>query len=268
MLSLLTFNTLGTPFIAPDITKRYNIIANQLNKSDYDVVCLQEVLTYYHLFLFKRKLKNFPYLCYQKNPLGPRGGLVIFSKIPFSDKSYFAYSYPKKGFIPWYAYLAQHGILSCSLPSFSLRLSTTHLSSDFVHDLTPKDKFYLYIKSQAEEAAVEFNKMVNKFQSVILAGDFNIAKGSELYQSFVRTTKATDIFKDDNDPTYYNDRIPFVFTAVSPNRIDTVFVRSNKQAITTKKTEHIFNEPKTLSNGKKSYLSDHIALHCILSVNE
>jgi len=266
-LSLVTYNTLGTPFFAPDITKRYKKIASLINKSKYDVVCMQEVLTYYHLYLLRSGLTNFPFVSYQKNPLGPRGGLVIFSKINLTNQSFFNYGYPKDGFVPWYARVAQHGILSCTLPSLSIRLATTHLSSDQVHDLTEKNKFYKYIGLQSREAAVELNRSEKKYGSVILVGDFNIAKGSELYQEFLKLTNATDLFANDKEMTYTNDRVPFFYTA-PPNRIDTMYIKSKKKRMKALKTEHILVKPELLSNGKKGYLSDHIGLHCILEVHK
>src|SRR5579859_5047445 len=94
-LSLLTFNTLGTPLFAPDISKRYRRVAHLINIGDYDIVYLQEVFTYYHLYILKNILKNFPYVVYQKNSFGPKGGIVIFSKYKFVNSHFVPFPYPK-----------------------------------------------------------------------------------------------------------------------------------------------------------------------------
>src|SRR6266404_5089093 len=150
-LSILSFNTLGTPFFAPYITKRYRKTAEIINNGDFDIVCLQEVFTYYHFFLFQKKLKQYPYAVYQKNPFGPRGGLAIFSKIPLIDPKFRSFSYPEKTFVPLYTKLAQQGILSAEIKELSLRIATTHFSSDTVHELTPANKLYNLIHSQSQQ---------------------------------------------------------------------------------------------------------------------
>src|SRR6266567_3668477 len=129
-LSLLTFNTLGTPFFAPDISKRYRRIAHLINTGDYDVVCLQEIFTYYHLYIFRNILNQFPYVVYQKNPLGPRGGLVIFSKFKLVNPRFITFSYPQNTYVPVYTKIAQQGMLSAEIDQTSLRIITTHLASD------------------------------------------------------------------------------------------------------------------------------------------
>src|SRR5882672_6943780 len=109
-LSLVTFNTLGTPFFAPDITKRYKKIGQLINEGDFDVICLQEVFTYYHLMLLQKKITKFPYVCYEKAFAGPRGGLVIFSKLPLSNQDYQTYSFPSNAHAPFYWKIATQGI--------------------------------------------------------------------------------------------------------------------------------------------------------------
>jgi exonuclease III len=265
-LSLLTFNTLGVPFFAPDITKRYKKIAQLINDSDYDIVCLQELFSYYHLFLFKKNLKNFPYIAYQKNPLGPRGGLVIFSKLPLSKPNFHTYSIPKNARFPFHARFEKKGVLSSIIEPFSITISTTHLTSDDEHNLTPKNDYYSLIKSQSIEAANVFNNYAKSGQPIIMTGDFNIAKHSILYNEFLEATHANDIFEKDETATYYKERLGFYFKALASNRIDYIFYKAKNVQILT--IENVFVEEEAIGKRKKSYLSDHIGLHCILSVNE
>jgi len=264
-LSLVTYNTLGTPFFAPDITKRDLKIGQIINESTYDIVCLQELFTYYQLFLFRKNLSNYPYCIYQKNPLGPRGGLVIFSKLPFSDKRFFTYSRPTNATVPSYVRLAQPGILSAQIDSFGIRIATTHLSSDTVHDLSPKDRLYNLIAGQAQEAANITNKYTEEGKTLVLTGDFNIAKHSTLFEQFLTTTQVTDIFEKDEQPTYDPERVNFFYQAPA-NRIDFIFTKAKQKKINPTLTEHIFTEQVKLLNGKKSHLSDHIGLHSILEI--
>ncbi|MGH7204494.1 MAG: endonuclease/exonuclease/phosphatase family protein [Candidatus Levyibacteriota bacterium] len=267
-LSLLTFNTFGVPFLAPDITMRYKYIAQEINHGSYDIVCLQELFSYYNFYLFKKRLSKFPYVAYHKNILGPRGGLAIFSKYPLSDQEFFTYSYPADASIPFYTKIAQNGMLSATVKDFSLRLCTTHLSSDLEHNLTPKNKLYKLIRSQSEEAARQMNAYAQTSSAVILMGDFNIGKNSELYKSFLSTTQAKDIFAKKEIKTYYSDRFKYFYTAYVPAIIDYIFIKTASKKVIPLKTEYAFNQHIEFASGKKSYLSDHIGLNCILEVNK
>jgi endonuclease/exonuclease/phosphatase family metal-dependent hydrolase len=265
--SLLTFNTLGTPFFAPDILKRDNKIAELLNNASSDVICLQEIFTYVQFFIFKKKLTRYRYCVYQKNPFGPRGGLVIFSKHPLSDKTVYTYSYPKDAPVPFYTSLAQPGMLSAICQPFGIRVVTTHLSSDNVHDLTPVNRLYPLIQSQSQEAATQINQLKKKSEPVIVAGDFNIAKGSALYKAFLQKTEFSDAYADEVSPTYDPQRVKFFYRAPA-DRCDFIFIDKRRKNIKIDTLSYAMSKQETLSNSKKSYLSDHIALHCILEVNK
>ena len=267
-LSIVTFNTFGVPFFAPDMTKRYKYIAQEINRGPYDIVCLQEIFSYYNFYLIKKKLTHFPYVAYQKNILGPRGGLVIFSKYPLTEQSFFTYAFPKGAMTPFYTKIAQPGVLSCTVNDFSLRMCTTHLSSDLEHNLTAKDKLYKLIRSQSEEAAEQVNSYAKKFNQIILTGDFNIAKNSALYKSFLAKTQAKDLFEKNEEETYHRNRFKYIYTAYKSERIDYMFMKSSSKKLIPAKTDHIFTEPVKFSSGGKSYLSDHNGLHCILRVNK
>lgn len=267
-LSLVTFNTFGVPFFAPEMTKRYKYIAQEINRGLYDIVCFQEIFSYYNFYLMQRYLTNFPYVAYQKNILGPRGGLAIFSKYPLSDQAFYTYSFPANATTPFYTKIAQNGFLSCTVKDFSLRLCTTHLSSDLEHNLSSKDKLYELIRSQSQEAAAQMNLYAKEFSDVILTGDFNIAKHSQLYNAFLSRTQAKDIFAKDEQETYYRNRFKYVYTAHKSCRIDYMFIKSASRKVTAIKTDHMFTEPVAFSSGGKSYLSDHIGLHCTLRVNK
>jgi len=265
--SVHTFNTLGTPFFAPDITKRIQKIGELINSGDYDIVCLQEVFTYYQLLLFKMKLTSYPYIYYQKNLFGPRGGLVIFSKHQLRDKKIFTYSYPADGYIPFYTRLTQPSILSAFVVPYNIKIVTTHLSSDNVHKLSPKSRIYKLIKSQTEEAAMYINRYTKNDESVIFMGDFNIEKGSEFYNQLVHKTKLKNVYDNQDQPLYETKRGKLFFRAPE-QRGDYVFTKFLANTIRPYKTGYVFEQPELLSNNKKSYLSDHIGLHCILEVIE
>lgn len=260
---MLTFNTLGTPLFAKDITKRYQKIAEILQESDLDIVCLQEIFSHYNHFLFSRWLTRFPYRIAKLSPFGLYGGLAIYSKVPLTFQRYHIYTYPPGTAIPFYTRLARSGILVCQLQDVPLTLATTHLTTDTVHDLTPKNKYYNLIRSQILQAAELFRETE---QSVILTGDFNTAKGSLLYKEFLQVTGAKDTFAATDKITYSPERTPYRFPAEEESRIDYIFYKENKDTIKPTNLIHTFVEPVSLGRGKQTYLSDHIGLSATLNL--
>jgi endonuclease/exonuclease/phosphatase family metal-dependent hydrolase len=263
-LNLLTFNTLGTPFFAPNIAKRYRKTAELINASDIDVVCFQELFSHYNRILFDRYLKLFPYRVYKPFSLGLYGGLAIYSKIPLVFESFHVYSYPKGIFVPPYTRLARSGILVAKCRDIPLRLVTTHLSSDVVHNLTPQSKFYKLISTQLEQAVDLFTNLSKK-APVIMTGDFNISNRSTLYDSFLERTKAQDVFKGDVTPSYNFNRIPYIYPAQTSERIDYIFYKGQAPLNVLSKSRMFVDK---VSNGSKQYyLSDHMGLTASIEAN-
>lgn len=265
-LSLLSFNTFGVPFFAPDLKKRYVALSEEIHKHTFDVLCLQELFSYYNVSFLKKLLPQFPYLIYAKSPVGPKGGLVLFSKYPLSQMEFIPFSYPQNAIVPFYARIAQHGVLSAVLTDFNLRIATTHLSSDTEHKLTAKDRLYPLIKRQSEETAAIINNYSKTNSNIILTGDFNIAKQSELSRAFFKKTKFVDLFSQDKEPTYYPERFKYIYIGNDASSIDNFMINPSAK-ITIQSKKQVFGHEVFLSNGKKSYLSDHNGLHCILRFN-
>jgi endonuclease/exonuclease/phosphatase family metal-dependent hydrolase len=264
-LDLLTFNTLGTPFFAPGIAKRYKKTAEFIASTDIDIVAFQEIFSHYNKALLDRWMKQFPYRVYKPFALGLYGGLAIYSKIPLTFESFHVYAYPKGMFVPPYTRLAHSGILVAKFRDTPMRLVTTHLSSDVVHNLTPHNRFYNLISSQLEQAIDLFSELSKKEQ-VIMTGDFNISNLSGLYTSFIERTKAHDVFKGDTEPSYKPDRIPYIYPAQTSERIDYIFYKG-KSPVKVLQKERMFVEKETDTKGRQFYLSDHMGLRASLDIN-
>jgi endonuclease/exonuclease/phosphatase family metal-dependent hydrolase len=262
-LNLLTFNTLGTPFFAPNIAKRYKKTTAFLNESDIDVVAFQEVFSHYNKFLLDSWMKQFPYRAYKSFSLGMYGGLAIYSRIPLTFESFHVYTYPKGLSVPSYTRLARSGILVAKFTDMPLRLATTHLSSDVVHNLTPQNRLYKLIHGQLEQSIAVFNNLSQQ-EPLLMTGDFNISNNSSLYDLFVAQTKAQDLFKGDSTPSYAPDRIPYIYPAETTERIDYMFYKGKKPAKVMKK-ERLFVE-KISSGEKPFFLSDHMGLKAQIEI--
>jgi hypothetical protein len=59
-----------------------------------EVVCFQEVLTWWHLRLLARRMRSFRHVSLRPSPPGPAGGLVTFSRLAVSGTSYRRFGRP------------------------------------------------------------------------------------------------------------------------------------------------------------------------------
>lgn len=260
-LSLITINTLGTPVFAPFITARYKKMAEIINEQEIDIVCLQEIQTYYHLYLFKKYLKNFPYVMYQSFFYGPKGGLVIFSKHPMEQMTYKEFSaLGEFKNISFYSRILRNGILSARLKGTPVTIATTHLTCDYFFDWAPENHLFKHVERQMKDVIQKVKDITKDNTSLILTGDFNTKKHGKLYDTLLKETGLTDAFDDLESPTYDPSRVYYKFMAKHAARIDHLFFYKGKAHIKIIKHNEIFNKKVPLSENKLSYLSDHIGL--------
>ena len=258
--SLLTFNTQGTPLYSPYIRERYKKFSGMINKTNPDIICFQEISTYYNLFLLKKYLK-YPYFYFKPFLHAPKGGLVIASKIPLVDIAFVDYktNLPVRG-VSFWSHVIRNGMLTARIKDTSTTIVNTHTFSDFEFEWSTTNKLYRFVKTQIEQLATQINKLSDNEQSIIMVGDLNSKKNSTLYKYLLHTTKMIDIFGDTSSPTYYKDRLDYKFRGKTSERIDHVLLKSNKNKIKTTSRSHLFNDQERLANKKNSYLSDHIGL--------
>ncbi len=257
-LSILSFNTLGTPIFAPVIAARYKFFSEYLNASAIDIICLQEVTTYYHLSLLKKYLTNYPHIAYKKFYYGPKGGVAIFSRVPLTDVRYA--SFAALGSLMMYTQLLRNGILSCKVAGLPLRILNTHLISDFEYKSSSTNKYYPYVRQQVLEVAKLSGTFAQEGNTVFAVGDFNLSKQDPTYKEFLKQTKGVDTFAHEDIPTYYNDRHHWRFNASKSARIDYIFLLDRYDKIQIKSTKHVLNDTVQLTKNLNSFPSDHLGL--------
>ena len=96
MLTIASLNTRGVPLTGSHLAERYAVIGAGSDAGDADVVCCQEVLTYWHLRLLVRRMRSFRQVSYWPAPAGPAGGLVTFSRRPVSSTAYRRFGRPPR----------------------------------------------------------------------------------------------------------------------------------------------------------------------------
>jgi hypothetical protein len=83
-----TLNTWGVAIRASQLASRYAVIGAEFEAGQADVVCFQEVFTYWHLRLRARRMPSFRHVSYRPSAIGPAGGVVTFSRLPVSRQDY------------------------------------------------------------------------------------------------------------------------------------------------------------------------------------
>jgi endonuclease/exonuclease/phosphatase family metal-dependent hydrolase len=267
-LSVLSFNIFGAPFHAQrvfstlfttKIYKRFAAYAAIVNTMDVDIICMQEVNSYRQFYFLKKRLSQFPYVCYRRYIQGPKGGLVIFSKLPLTNTAYVTFKksgvYWNKSFI---AHLIRRGLLVAQVESMPVTIINTHLTHNIDHDWSSKAQIRSIHDAQLAQIIKNLSNKEHNERSIILTGDFNIPKSSTLFSDFLKNAKLIDVFHEHTSSTYHEE---FTFKNVPLGRIDHIFLFPNGKEITVDEKKHMFEEKIETTAGEKLYLSDHIGLY-------
>ena len=79
LLTIASLNTRGIPLTGSQLAERYAVIGAGFDTGDANVVCCQEVLTYWHLRLLVRRMRSFRQVSYWPGPFGPA---AVWSRSP------------------------------------------------------------------------------------------------------------------------------------------------------------------------------------------
>lgn len=220
---------------------RIRLFSKQPEVQQADILNLQEVHTYDMLWALQHHLSSFPYMLYKPGLLGPRAGLVTFSKQPLQTKA----------FVP----LGLHKGMLVSELSSGLVIANSHLIANIDGDWSKENRFYPRHKVQLDTLNSFLHQSHFEGRVIVLTGDFNIDKTSDLYSYFVKKGSWQDTAKGNFSPTFHQGFL-------SPNRqarqIDYIFTRGN---INILDTAQLF---KNKVSG--TYLSDHLGLSAHLEV--
>jgi len=213
---------------------RIKALAQQPEVIRSNILNLQEVHTYDVLWKLRTKLMGFKYVSYVPWVLGPRGGQVTFSKRPIRMLAYIPFGFHK-------------GILIST--SDGLLVVNAHLIANHDGDWSKHNRFYPIHRQQLDRLNDILQQPAYRERGIILSGDFNLAKTSDLYPYFVKTGGWQDAAEHADSPTFHAEFLP---PEKSLERIDYIFTRGNiRSTDTTDVFQHKVNE---------MYLSDHAGI--------
>jgi endonuclease/exonuclease/phosphatase family metal-dependent hydrolase len=258
-VAVVTLNTRGVPVIGSDLAGRYAAIGAALAVGDADVVCFQEVITWWHLRLLWPRMRSFPHASFRASRAGPAGGVVTFSRLPLSGTVYHGFGVPpeapdiSKG-IRLRAGLK--GALVTRLESPGLSVVNTHPVANWDGDWSQSNRFYPLHRAQL---AVLAQVMRDVAGPAVLCGDFNLARDSSLFDEFMAGTGLADAFEGKCPPTFRAEYLP---PGKPPHCIDFILTAGGVKA---EDATVVFAEKEPLPGGP-GYVSDHVGLRASLVV--
>lgn len=240
---LATLNTRGIPFLRSRLPARYAAIGATVDASDADVACFQEVFTWWHLRLLRRRLRSFPHVSFRPSLAGPAGGLVTFSRLPLAGTTY-------RGF----GDAARKGTLVTRLARPDLCVVNTHPSANRDGDWSEANRFYPLHRAQLEILA----RVVRGVPApAVVCGDFNIDRDSGLFREFAADTGLADAFGGNCPATFRAEYLP---AGSIPHCIDFILT---SEAVSAETAAVTFAGPVPLPGGP-GYVSDHLGLRASL----
>ncbi|NUT33883.1 MAG: endonuclease/exonuclease/phosphatase family protein [Hamadaea sp.] len=237
-MRLLTFNTL----FRGDVRARLRALGGVLAESDFDVVCLQELMYRSHLRLV-RQTSGLPYAA-ATGAVMLHGGLAILSRTPIRHRfARFPLRPPQRP-----EWLMRKGAQLAAVEVRGRRygIVNTHLSANRDDDWSEGNRYTTVERAELADLA----RWIDGDTSVVV-GDFNVPRESPLLAEFVAATGLRDALAGDVRPTYRP-------TPAWPNppAFDHVLVRPPLTA----RAELVFEEGVRLADGRQAYLSDHFGV--------
>lgn len=262
--SLLTLNCFG--LWLPGTKQRLLALTRELEKSSYQVVCLQEIQLHQYQELLVRECSSYPYAYDERYVHCPKGGLLTLSRIPISTKSF--QPYQERGL--WYTpmlldRLFYKGMLITKLSweSIPVTIINTHILANFAGDWKRRGMYARVEEKQLRELAKTVRAQPTD-SLIVVVGDFNIPRGSSLYYDFIERSGLTDPLAGDGRPTL---RAPFRVSLQDTLSIDYALFRSPKECSLKVNCDLCFVEKYPIRQSQHNYLSDHYGIEIQITAN-
>jgi endonuclease/exonuclease/phosphatase family metal-dependent hydrolase len=257
LLTVASLNTRGIPLTGSQLAERYAAIGAGFDAGDADVVCCQEVLTYWHLRLLVRRMRSFRRVSYRPGPFGPYGGLVTFSRRPVSGTAFRRFGRP-----PWAPGVSLgsrvqarlKGALATRLARPGLCVINTHPVANYDGDWSEANRFYPLHRAALAVLAQVVNEAGPR---AVVCGDFNVSRESTLFGEFMAATGLADAFEGGCPPTFRAEYLP---AGATTHCIDFILTAGEVKA---ESAGLVFAEKKE----PLGYVSDHIGLRARLSLS-
>jgi hypothetical protein len=184
LLTIASLNTRGIPLTGSQLAERYAAIGAGFDAGDADVVCCQEVFTYWHLRLLVRGMRSFRQVSWRPGPFGPMGGLVTFSRRAVSGTAFRRFGRPPRApGVPGTTRVQARlkGALVTRLAGPELCVINTHPVANHDGDWSQANRFYPLHRAEFDVLARVVNEAGPR---AVVCGDFNVSRESTLCCDF------------------------------------------------------------------------------------
>ena len=259
--TLLTFNCLGLRRV--DTRRRLLSLARELERAPYDAVCLQEVQAVTSRKLLTQACASYAG-AYAPNVYGARGGLLTLARRPITSNQYTSYRERGRWSSPAIMDWPLHKGVLCTvlaLEDLTVVVLNTHLNPNYRGSWSPGNHYTRTQRAQLRQLA-EIAGAQPANVLVVVAGDFNIPRGSWLYDEFLSLSGLNDPLRGDPRPTY---RPPPIIPKRYALALDFVLMRAPRLPGLQVQADIRFREQLPLIGGGLGYLSDHYAVELRVS---
>ncbi|MFA1541550.1 endonuclease/exonuclease/phosphatase family protein [Actinomadura monticuli] len=248
-IRVLTFNAL----FRGRTRARIDVLARLLEESDYDVVCLQEVISPFILARLRRVTTSYPHVARAWTFPLVRGGLVTLSRLPITRTHYEPFRPARPARPEW---LLNKGALftRVKLPGGYLTLVNTHLSANMDMDWSPSNAYTKVERAELDRLADAVTR-IDPAEPLVAMGDFNVPRDSSYFKAFASAAGLQDAMAGNTEPTYRPDYADI-------GAIDQFLHRPGLKA----ETRVVFKDEVRLPGGDLAPLSDHYAIAATLTV--
>lgn len=255
--SLLTFNCFGgLNWTTP---RRLRSLVRELRGLSPSVVCLQEVQSNLALRLLLRLADDYPGHAYLPGLGAPLGSLLVLAHTSLHSPRFSRYANQGAWFGPTVMdQLTKKGLLLSRTQQAGqpIIVINTHLVANYMANWRRDSRAARDQESQLRQLATVVQEQPQE-AIVLVAGDFNIPRGSWLYTEFLQHSGLSDPLAGDMRPTYR----PFPGVPVRyALPIDFVFVRTPPGLPVQTATDFCFTKQCTYVGGGQGYLSDHLGV--------
>jgi endonuclease/exonuclease/phosphatase (EEP) superfamily protein YafD len=257
-VTLLTLNTLGVPFVR-DTRARMRAVAREVDAGIADLLCLQEIQLQSYVALLDQGLSRFAHAAFEPFLYSPKGGLLTFSRWPIHESEFVLYDERGSWRSPAIADRLLHkGLLAATVEvaGHLLVVVNTHLTANYDGDWSTGNRYARIERAQLVQLAA-YVRGVPADRTVVVVGDLNVPRHSELYDDLVVAAGLVDPLAGNLEPTYQ----PFVaFPSRYLQPIDHVLIRPAAGDAPIATAESAFHQPVTLRGGRVGRVSDHIGI--------
>ena len=263
--SLLTLNCFGG--YLPYTSRRLLTLAHELEYRTYQVVCLQEMQLNRYQRLMVKACTSYSYAFYEPYVHCPKGGLLTFSRVPIISNLFEPYR--ERGL--WYTPMLMDKILYKGMFIHKLKwagiplvIINTHILANYVGDWE-RYGIYARVEEKQLEQLAETVRVQPADSLVIVVGDFNIPRGSTLYERFLVRSGLADPMAGDTRPTL---RMPPGIPSHYALPMDYTLVRLPEQHSFTIDCDLCFSDKYWISRWRQDFLSDHIGIELRITVSQ